>query len=114
MRLPEDDREHIRLQVAQRLGWTELEYTSSGVLRGRAPQSHSFASVPSYARDIRASWEIVERVRSKGLAVKIQYSAGMYTVQLGDERRGLGVARDDEITRALCAAFLQMPNIPNG
>src|SRR5882724_11749073 len=66
-----DDADWIRLKAAEKLGWREVEYSRDGYLVGHGPGRKDIKVVPSYARDTRAAWEIVETLIAAGADVKV-------------------------------------------
>ena len=68
--IPEET-DWIRLKAAEKLGWREVEYSRDGCLVGHGPGRRDIKLVPSYARDTRAAWEIVEALIAAGADVKI-------------------------------------------
>src|SRR5262249_37446896 len=71
MNIAGDHTNLIRFQVAEKLGWHDMEYSRDGLLVGRALGRKVQQPVPSYALDIKAVWEIVEWLTRRRIRVNI-------------------------------------------
>lgn len=109
----EEDMEVLRVQVAERLGWTAIGINVVGCLVGHPPERRDFHVVPSFSKDIKAAWEIVDMLTHTGTRVAISHRTALgspqqYVVEIG-EGEGL-LARESHSTAsaAVCLAFLKI------
>jgi hypothetical protein len=109
----EKDAEVIRIQVAERLGWRSIEYSKDAYLIGYPTGRRVFTIIPSYARDIKAAWAVVDYLALHGIRTQVQIEpvadAGRSCcVNLLYHGRRLAHVQDRTIPLALCEAFLQI------
>jgi hypothetical protein len=107
--LTTDESELIRLKTAEKLVWRDVEYTKDGYLVGHGPGRRDLKVVPSYARDIRAAWEIIEELTTSGADVRIgNRRKGIREYYVEIHCTGLPVARGvhELVSMAICMAFL--------
>ena len=71
----DEDIEILRTRVAEKLGWRALRYNRYGVLVGQPPGKGSFLPVPSYARDMKAVWEISDRLAESRIPFRIRHAS---------------------------------------
>ena len=105
-----DESDWIRLKTAEKLVWRDVEYSRSGYMVGHGPGRKDLKVVPSYARDIRAAWEIVEELISEGADVRIGNSRrGIreYFVEIRWPGGPLYRAVHMQVSTAICMAFLE-------
>jgi hypothetical protein len=110
--LDDQDRETIRFQVAEKIGWRNTEYGVTGLLVGHPPGLKIIRVVPSYVIDIKAAWEIVDYLVASHLQVQINTEypgqhVRTYRVTIGDGKKVLGNAANPKIALAICRAFLE-------
>ncbi len=68
----DEDVEMMRMKVAERMGWRGIEYSKDGYLIGLPAGRKVFAVVPSYVRDIKAAWLLVDHLALYGIRTKVQ------------------------------------------
>ena len=109
----EADLELMRLQVAERLGWRSIEYSREGYLIGYPVGRKLFAVVPSYVRDIKAAWILVEYLALYGIRTRLEaVCAGAKRAIIAElDYSGKSLARVETPTApmAICQAFLNIP-----
>jgi len=111
--LQEQDIEMIRIRVAERLGWRTMEYSRDGVLVGHPPGRRDIHAVPSYARDIRAVWEIIDLLEKWCIRVSIineerEGLVGGYAIEIGRKPNLLSRATNRKFALTMCLAFLDV------
>jgi len=114
MKTIEDNQELIRIQVAERLGWRSIEYSRDGYLIGYPAGRKLFAVVPSYVRDIKAAWMLVEYLATHGIRTRLEAAGSGETkraVVAELDYQGKALARAETIAAplAICQAFLRIP-----
>lgn len=102
----------LRLKVAERLGWTDLEYSASGILVGRAPGRKAIKAVPSYSVKVEDAWQIVDFLSVRGIDCKIvNRSIGgyirNYIVEFGNDKTPVA-ASHRKLMVAICIAFVEL------
>ena len=105
-----DDLDWVRLKAAEKLGWREVEYSRDGYLVGHGPGRKDIKVVPSYARDTRAAWEIVEALMSVGADVTIGTTPRKikeYAVEVRLSGSPVTRAVHEYPATAICLAFLE-------
>jgi hypothetical protein len=107
----EEEVEKIRMQVAERLGWRSIEYSKDGYLIGYPAGRRVYAVVPSYVRDIKAAWTLVEHLALYGIGTHVQADPIDKTGRSCSaemEYKGKLVSRAQERTAplAICQAYL--------
>jgi hypothetical protein len=110
-----DDSEYVRYEVARRLGWKSIGYSRESVLIGHAPGRHIHQSLPSYALDIRAAWDVVELLSSYGIHLRIQTiselrGSRLFSVDFMHQSKPLSHAEAAQAPLAICEAFLRIKN----
>jgi len=110
----EQDTEVVRYQVAEKLGWRTIEYGASGLLIGLPPGQKKPSAVPSYARDIKAAWEIVECLVCRHIKIDIRNElinryVRYYRAVIGEPASPLGNGCSRKAAMAICMAFLEVP-----
>jgi hypothetical protein len=105
-----DESEWIRLKTAEKLVWRDVEYSRDGYMIGHGPGRKDLKVVPSYARDIRAAWEIVEELILEGADVRIgnnRKGIHEYAVEIRWPGGPLYRAVHERAPTAICLAFLE-------
>ena len=105
-----DNLDWIRLKAAEKLGWREVEYSRDGYLVGHGPGRKDIKVVPSYARDTRAAWEIVEALIAIGAHVKLGTTPRKireYVVEVRLPDRPVYHAIHECPATAICLAYLE-------
>lgn len=109
----EEDLELMRVQVAERLGWRSIEYSRDGYLIGYPLGKRLFAVIPSYVRDIKAAWTLVEYLAFHGIRTRLEAACtGNKRAIIAElEYHGETLARAEALTapRCICEAFLRIP-----
>jgi len=108
--LDSEEIEVLRTRVAENLGWRKLGYSAGGILIGLPPGTKKLSPVPSYGRDIKAAWEIVEFLALRGIRCQIEVkilggSLRTYAVEIGDHTAPLSRSTSVWPAAALCLAF---------
>jgi hypothetical protein len=109
-----DDLEAIRLKTAEKLSWSEIEYSQDGYLVGHGPGRRDLKVVPSYARDVKAAWEIVEKLNRNGANVHItnpRKGVTEYEVEIRFPGGNSSRATHEKIAAAICMAFLESRDV---
>lgn len=112
--IADDEVELIRLRVAEKLGWRGVKYGLSGALIGLPPGQKRPSAVPSYARDIRAAWEIVDYLTLLHIRVSVVNEAlrgyiRNFYVEIGSKEAVIAKASHRLTSLAICLAFLDVP-----
>jgi hypothetical protein len=102
--------EALRTRVAENLGWRKLGYSAGGTLIGLPPGSKKLSQVPSYGRDIKAAWEIVEFLLQRGVRTQVEskHLGGplqTYVVEIGPHNAPISRSSYVSPALALCLAF---------
>ena len=100
----------MRLKAAEKLGWRDVEYSRDGYLVGHAPGRKDIKAVPSYALDIRAAWDIVNKLLAEGAEVRIGNTLRRikeYAVEIRWPGSPLVRAVHACPSMAICQAFLE-------
>jgi hypothetical protein len=110
----DDEVELIRLRVAEKLGWRAIRYGGNSALVGLPPGKKRPGPVPSYARDIKASWEIVDYLTALEIRVSIVNETlrgyiRNYFVEIGPKEVPFAKASHRSTSVAICLAFLDVP-----
>lgn len=103
--------EGIRLKTAELMSWREIEYSRDGYMVGHGPGRKDLKVVPSYARDIRAAWEVVEALNRKGAEIRIsnhRKHVPEYAVEISYAGGKTARAVHEKISTAICMAFLAL------
>jgi Phage ABA sandwich domain len=113
----DDDNEAIRVEVAQFLGWSHFECNRYGFLVGYVPGKKAIRPVPSYVIDIKAAWEIVEHLASRGIRFTLENQAlaghvRNYFVEIGNEKTSSAKAHHFQAPMAICIAFREFSKPP--
>ena len=109
-----DDMDWIRLKAAEKMGWREVEYSRDGYLGGHGPGRRDIKVVPSYARDTRAAWEIVEALIAIGAHVKLGTTPRRireYVVEIRLPGKPVYQAVHERPATAICLAFLECEHV---
>src|SRR4051812_34079186 len=106
----DEEVEDVRIRVAERLGWRTLEYNRDSLLVGRPAGKKVISHVPSYPRDIKAAWEVIEFATSRNVRFSLVNEAlrghiRNYMAQFGDKSEPLGAASNRIAPLAICLAF---------
>jgi hypothetical protein len=109
--------ESIRIRVAEKLGWRGIEYGRDGLLVGHPPGRKDFRTVPSFCRDIKAAWEIISFLTSRGLRAVIDNqprrgNLGDCRVEIIAITTLVAKAAHASAALAICLAFLGIPELP--
>ncbi len=105
-----DDLEAIRLKTAEMLSWSEMEYSQDGYLVGHGPGRKDLKVVPSYARDIKAAWDVVETLNRKGADIRIsnpRKGIPEFAVEIRLADGPTSRAVHEKAATAICLAFLE-------
>jgi hypothetical protein len=110
----DEESEALRMAVATRLGWRSVEYSVAGVLVGYPPGKGSFRAVPSFARDMRAAWDLIDELFGSGLRVSLTTLTGWgkkrgYAADVALGGQPLAHGEGVSAALAICRAFLQTP-----
>ena len=112
--IAEEEIEGVRIRVAEKLGWRKMEYSQSSLLVGHPPGRNDIHAVPSYARDVKAAWEIIDFLTARKIRVSL-VNEGLsghirdFSVRIGPKDRPLGAAVSRTAPLAVCLAFLELP-----
>lgn len=112
MEIADENIDYLRVRIAEKLGWTGLEYSAYGILVGHPPGKKNILAVPSYTRDIKAAWEIVQHLMAHGFNVKVENvllrgDLRTYVVELERPGEHIGPVENAQAPIAICAAFLK-------
>ena len=110
----DEEADAIRIEVAEKVGWRNVEYSVAGVLVGYPPAKGSFRAVPSFARDIRAAWELIDQVFAVGLRITTTTLTGWgknrgYAAEILRGRELLAHGEGVSAPLAICRAYLKTP-----
>jgi hypothetical protein len=109
-----EELEAVRTEVAEKLGWESIEFNVGGYLVGHPPGRRDWQVIPSYARDIRAAWDLVEDLRRRGMQVAIETAAvwgrgWTYCVEVTHGGRLVARGQGHQAAPTICRAFLRIP-----
>ena len=113
---PPEDVEWIRLKTAEKMVWRDVEYSQDGLMIGHGPGRKDLKVVPSYTRDVRAAWEIVEELIGKGADVRIgnnRRGAREYFAEIRWPGGPVYHAVHEQVSTAICLAFLESDQTPS-
>ena len=109
------DIDGLSLQVARKLGWTDVRYSASGFLVGGVPGKKIIRAVPRYVSDLSDIWnDVTQTVSRTGMDVHLtqhHLGGGSYStvaeIVFPGELPWRAVHRKASV--ALCYAFLAVP-----
>ncbi len=105
-----EDMEALRLKTAEKLSWRDMEYSQDGYLVGHGPGRKDLKVVPSYARDIKAAWDVIERLNQQGADVRISHprkGIKEFAIEIRFPDGMICRAVHDRAAAAICMAFLE-------
>lgn len=96
--------EEINKAVARKLGWKPSinKKLDRGVWKKTGKEDIPYRLLPDYCRDIKAAWEIVEKMQETH-RIKIEYLLNECQCQIGDD-----YADADTAPMAITLAFLKL------
>jgi len=108
--LDPEEIEALRTRVAENLGWRKLGYNANRILIGLPPGLKKLSPVPSYGRDIKAAWEIIDFLAVRGIRCQIEVkilggSLRTYAVEIGERKAPISRLTYLWPAAALCLAF---------
>jgi hypothetical protein len=106
------DLQELRLLVAEKMGWRELQYNRFGGLVGKGPGREDIKPVPHFGQSIDGSWPIIDEIHRRGLFVSIATMrltpVPLLEVKIGSPHAWLCKSMDRNAALAIAEAFVQI------
>lgn len=101
--------EEVNHAVARKLGWKFADSLPSGSL-WYAPNASQRTSIPDYCHDIKAAWDVVEKLFQEGICIQVNVAGNekMVGCNIGEKYQQKAFGSADTAPMAICLAFLKL------